>query len=582
MNKNTQSTPISIEKKHNDNVKPILAYFSFTTKYMIKKKSTIFIPILSFIFVLIFSMMPIFFLSSSDSLQTITMFTSIFIFTTLLISISTTSLFATIKALNLFKDISREGMEILIVSKPIKRSQIIFVRFVYFLFLGIALSLVNYFALLLGLLISMSVFPPNFPLFNHITIYFFSMMMAYVFFGSISILFSLRFSTKLVSSLSMGILGVGNILSSTIPQMIPIVEKGFEYKLSAIQNESQDSDNFYLRYELDDNGNLVIYIEDILTPITPEQLKIITKAYNEKDDLSWIINLNNFLNPVAGITKISSVKPNFFMNSSGYGPNFSDFNISLEEGQINNNLINGFNHFMDLEYTEKIQIELKVAVKSGARTLPMEQKQVMVGEIYNLRNILYSNLDVNSLEKIFDNLLNTDLSGVEQVVKDKIVAQSSEILKKSFDVWIKQIRENIQSNIELKNNKNNDVVDFDDSDFKEKMTILFFYLYGLKKLNHNLENFSNKDIFLKSVIESDNNKFLGDTFGAYKTQYGPEGGSVGVFTPFFYKVASTNEYLTFVNGGEKISSVPVGLFWFGIISIVLMGTILIYYRKDFV
>ena len=587
MNENAEIKPIINRKKQNDNVKPILAYFSFTTKYMIKKKSTIFLPILSFIFVFIVAMMPTFFLLESDSVQTQTMLTSIFMLTTSLISISLISLFATIKALNLFKDISSEGMEILIVSKPIKRSQIILVRFSYFLFLGIMLSLVNYFAFLFGLLISMPVLPPDFPLFNHITIYFFSMIMAYVFFGSISILLSLKFSTKLVSSLSMGILGVGTILSSTIPQIMPMVEKGFEQKLFEIQNQSPNSNRFYLQYDLDDNGNLVVYVEDINTPITPEQLEFIIRAFNEKDDLSWLINLNNFLNPVAGMTKISSVKPIFYTdnNYGSSGPDFSNFNVSWKEQEIKNNYIDGFNHFVDLNiFNNKIQIDLKVVVSNNNISSPLESKEVLIGEMYSFERALDENLDSTSLKRIFDDLLKKNLNGDSQAVIDKIVAASSKVLAETFRVWIDVLNEDISWDIELKDSASvGKITSFDEEDLKIKMTTLLFYLYGLSELNNNLENFPNNNIFLDSITSgSQNNIFLGNTFGAHETKRNDDGSSTDVFTPFFYKVPSTTEYLTFVNDGEKVTSVAVGLFWFGIISVVLVGTILIYYRKDFV
>jgi ABC-2 type transport system permease protein len=207
-----------------DNIKPILAYSVFTAKYILKKKSTILMPIMSFFLVLILTIIPIF-------LGEILVY-GIFLLVVSSVSISVTGVFATVKALNLFKDISAEGMEIIIVSKPIKRGQIIFVRFMFFFFLGIIMCLMNYFALLIGLLSYFGSFPSEpFPIFDYITIFFFSMLVAYIFFGSLSILLSLKFSTKLVSSFSLGFLSLGTVFSQVLPQVIPLIETGFTQRL---------------------------------------------------------------------------------------------------------------------------------------------------------------------------------------------------------------------------------------------------------------------------------------------------------------------------------------------------------------
>jgi ABC-type transport system involved in multi-copper enzyme maturation permease subunit len=256
-----------------DNIKPILAYSVFTAKYILKKKSTILMPICSFILVLLLSIIPVFL---GDVLVH-----TIFLLVTSSITISVTAVFATIKALNLFKDISSEGMEIIIVSKPIRRSQIIFVRFVFFFLLGVIICLLNYFAILIGLLSYYGVSNPSFPIFNYITIFFFSMLVAYIFFGSLSILLSLKFSTKLVSSFSLGFLSMGTVFSQVLPQVIPLMEKNLEQRISEISDYS-----LTLRYKVTTDGKVILYTKDFMTPLTPEEVEIINTAFETQVDYS--------------------------------------------------------------------------------------------------------------------------------------------------------------------------------------------------------------------------------------------------------------------------------------------------------
>ncbi|MGL5732913.1 MAG: hypothetical protein ACRCXE_02505, partial [Metamycoplasmataceae bacterium] len=151
-----------------DNIKPVFAYLIFTAKYIFKKKSTFLIPIASFILVLLLALFPSFFLTAGDPINQNSTLSDAFISLVTVGIIASSSIFATIKALNLFKDISQEGMEILIVSKPIKRSQIILVRFLSFFLLGIGFSLINFIAVIIGMTISSSVLIDTFVVFDYV------------------------------------------------------------------------------------------------------------------------------------------------------------------------------------------------------------------------------------------------------------------------------------------------------------------------------------------------------------------------------------------------------------------------------
>ncbi len=287
-------------------INPLLSYFFFTNKYIFKKKSTILFPIISFVVILVMSLVLKFFPTNNKepNLSIFPILYPFIISTSILIIV----MFATIKSLNLFKDISDEGLEILIVSKPIERWQIILIRFFYFLFLGFFICLVNYFALLIGLSISSNMIPNSFSIIKIITIYYFSMLLIYILFGSISILLSLKFSTKLVTSFSSSFLGLGLILSNVLPPVIAVYEinNGFEGQLNK-QKSQNININFNPNFIKTDDGKIIIVEGNRMqSTLNSKHIKTIEKAFNDKRDLSWVSNLNNFINPISGITKIAS------------------------------------------------------------------------------------------------------------------------------------------------------------------------------------------------------------------------------------------------------------------------------------
>ncbi|MDK2819517.1 MAG: ABC transporter permease, partial [Mycoplasmataceae bacterium] len=270
----------------NDIFQPIIAYFLFTFKYILKKKSTILMPIFSFILILAVTIVPNFISDFPPELFKVVFLTMISSLSIVLISV-----FSSIKALNLFKDISNEGMEILIISKPIERWQIIFVRFTFFILLGIFISIIDYIALLIGLVFANPDYIVNLNVFEFVSIYFFSMLLIYLFFGSLSILLSLKFSTKLVNSLTMGIIGFGTIFAQVVPQVIPMIEKGFEDQVLG----TPDTYN----YTLTDDGNVLIYKFNEWEPLDDSAANNLKKYFNSRDDLSWISGINNFVNPIS-------------------------------------------------------------------------------------------------------------------------------------------------------------------------------------------------------------------------------------------------------------------------------------------
>ncbi|MGL6125427.1 MAG: ABC transporter permease [Metamycoplasmataceae bacterium] len=594
---NSQKNSFSRE----DSINPIIAYSIFTSKYIIKKKSTIFAPIISFIIVLFAAMIPFFFLSpdSPDQHGTVS---QVFIFSMSIALISSCSVFATVKALNLFKDISNDGMEILIVSKPIKRSQIIIVRFAFFIILGIIYSLINYFALLIGLSFSSSLMS-NFNTFNFISISFFTMMMSYIFFGSISIMLSLRFSTKLVSGFSTIILSVGIVLTQIVPLTVPLIENNFFDNIRNYNSESGPEKQVNFNFHLTTNGELIIYTKNIQTPLTDEEKDILTQAWKTSDDYSWITNLNNFINPIAGITKITTPSPKLFINdaelqNSSFDDqiNFSEFKLSLTNGNVKNNLWENKNYFFGMNTINLNSnlihgLTLNLKVKTNASDISFDDKLVVFTGIKNIRNIFEENkLDNKEIEKVFDELLRMNLSNDENT-KNLIINKTESLFLTSFNEIISIISSSdptlsgiFELRLENSSNQNNLITVFDHDNFKSQLSLLLFYFYGLEKLDENINKFENRNIFLDSTISNNMrvNNFLGSDFGFYSSSFSDETNSNSFSTSqIFFQKPVSEKYETFINHGEKVSSLGVGLSWSAVTLIILVGTVMIYYRKDF-
>ncbi|SYV95542.1 ABC-type transport system involved in multi-copper enzyme maturation, permease component, partial [Mycoplasma putrefaciens] len=107
----------------------LFSYVKFTFKNVIKKKSSIFFPVIVLVTSLIIGII----LVSAIPNKYLELIS--FLYTILLIII--TIIFSSIKALNLFKDLEVEGIEILSLSKPISRNSLVMGKLISFSFLNL-------------------------------------------------------------------------------------------------------------------------------------------------------------------------------------------------------------------------------------------------------------------------------------------------------------------------------------------------------------------------------------------------------------------------------------------------------------
>ncbi|MGL5617953.1 MAG: hypothetical protein ACRCWU_02805 [Metamycoplasmataceae bacterium] len=575
-----------------DNIKPILAYFAFTTKYIMKKKSTMIAPLISFLMIMLISLFPKFILNPGDPIIQNDVLSQALISMITIGIIASSAVFSTIKALNLFKDISNEGMEILIVSKPIKRSQIILVRFLFFLLLGIVYSIVNYFAILIGLFISKDVRPDSLNIFDFVSTSYLIMIMSYILFGSISIMLSLKFSTKLVSGASSVILAVGIVLTQVAPVIVPLAEKNFFFKMNEYNNTHQ-KEYINLKYYETTDGEIILYTKDITVPLTDKEKEVINNAWQQSEDLSWILNLNNFINPVAGISKISNpikafynkpIESEIVYDAGLYTINFSDYNVALNNGPIKNNSLNNKNYFIATEGISDFGLNFNLKVKVSPDESEEVEKSVVLSGFNQIQDILRQKANFVEVGRAFENLIDKDLSKNPSETKQIIINGAENVLSLALEEITTHAKASGSIAINLYDNMASKITTFDEKDFKEQLSLFFFYTYGLMKLNGDINKFNNKDVFINSIVPStpNSNTFLDTNYArVLANEHKPSPITPFVKAPLFFELPKSDAFQTFINKGEKVSKVTVGLYWSSVILVILTGTVLIYYRKDF-
>lgn len=197
----------------NTTYRPILSYTYYIFLRLIKNKSTWIIIIIAFIVSMFLGAVPII-ISSQPSLIEIGLSVMGTIGPMVITIFS--MVFGVIKSLNIFSDSQSDGTELLIVSKPITRTQLIITRFIFLLIVGLVFSLLMFLAWTIGLAIV------GFKHVDDLTVSllgvwaasFISFMMTSV----ITILIALKFSSRAARVLPLVIMSI-----SAIVGVVPIV-----------------------------------------------------------------------------------------------------------------------------------------------------------------------------------------------------------------------------------------------------------------------------------------------------------------------------------------------------------------------
>lgn len=305
----------------NFKTKPILNYFRFLSLYALKKKSTWLAPLIfSVVFVLIATIIGNF--TGESQSTNLRMFMSI----SAMFSIVFFAIVGIVKGLNVFQDPAGEGIEILIVSKPIERWQVVLVKFLIFHLLGIiylfaSMIVYSICAAILGLNPSQITFN-QIAIGNPLTNWF-----AYMLLGTIGILLALKFNSKTI--LSIGIVTM-MALSAADTFVNSFSDMFITTKSTAIKNEilGQNTSPFApspFNSIKDQNGKIVPFIaksptamiQNIQNPSARQfelalmynasEAKSLENIWNQAPDNTWINQLVTFVNPVSAFNKLASL-----------------------------------------------------------------------------------------------------------------------------------------------------------------------------------------------------------------------------------------------------------------------------------
>ena len=291
----------------------MFSYFEFLTKYLLKKKSTWLAPI---IFGVVFILISVIIGNFTGQTQS----TNLNMFRTMtgMFAVVFFALFGMNKGINLFRDPSEEGIELLVVSKPLERWQIILVKFIVFNIVGFLFFLISIiiFSICAAVLkvdasstfVSISI---GVPVTN---------WLSYILFGTIGILISIKFNSKTI-------LSVGMVTVMALTAADTFIGSFSDLFISSRTTEYAakiDENNLTLKpfgQFIDEKGNSVPFLTNgqrasgnEITPTNRQiNLSLLNKdmsavnMWNESKDNSWQSQFALYLNPISAFNKVGQL-----------------------------------------------------------------------------------------------------------------------------------------------------------------------------------------------------------------------------------------------------------------------------------
>lgn len=599
---------------------PIFSYFYFLFNYLMKKKSTWIIPLLFYsvlisLFVINRIMLNTWGFELTSPTTTLILFP--FILST---SIIFFGVYGIIKGINLFKDPANEGIEILIVSKPIERWQIILTRFLMFFILGIILTILTILVSVIGASIS------SWKLVNDFgwkTVIFggpLSGFVSFTFFGIFSILLSLKLSTKSITSIGIGLI-VGGLIVNNVAQVQELystrysqVQREIDKKRSMKIKSYYDNETKQTKYYLSPNYSYSRYDGTLsnlsLTPnefYNPETLLQINNLWDGAQDNIWVYTLNNFINPISAFNQLTSFSPPKSITQSRYSENdFSINELNFKFKITKNSNINkksdkndkGYNYFID----PTINLSIKNQLKEGFILQDNNENRLYKFELIkqNQEQGDYSTLkssnkldefyldkkNINKISELIKKLNNIEQSLWEQEIRNWIQEFEFLELEKIFRVYKKDSL--------IPHDPNNGKWD---NEIKAVFIFQMIYLFVLNDvMNSNVEIESLKTSGLKLYKEIANIKevkFNGQD--KYQDQYLITGDNLFLNHNFIYswnsnRIEPTNffkvkkqefQIINIENIGERTPIWSLWIIWIVLISSISGIAIWVYLRKDF-
>ena len=579
----------------------MIVYFRFLWLYVLKKKSTWLAPLIFAGLFIFISIIIANFTGESQSTN-LRMFTTI----TSMFSIIFFSVIGMIKGLNIFQDPSEDGIEILIVSKPIERWQIVFVKFFLFHLLGLAFFLISIIifticAAILGLNAFEVVFNQisiGTPLIN---------WFAYMLFGTIGILLSIKFNSKTILSIgmvTMVALTAADTFVNSFGDMF-ITSKG-----AAIKKEiSGDSGPFapapYSAIK-DQKGNVTPFIAtsafgmikniklpsstqfDISLMYDEAYARKLENIWNEAADNTWLNQFITFINPVSAFNKLGTLGNYYPQSDSSRSQNEineNDFSFTPKIVDANDftkwkdHVLNG----IDLS-DEKNPNYIQFKIGNGATLFraPSGDNTNWIKEINSIKENVFDFVKGNLQSVVANNVKETIKTNLSNLSIDWTKFEKLELLKGD------QVQENWTSNDENKAN-------------------FVFYLAQLVLTNIIFEK-QNEQALTTSSKDNANNKFFKEVESSLLNLDNNTGGNrppTGTERPFqddssdampgrpqggskFFD-ESTNQHIVKKTDAKLVQLLPsqttatwaIVLTWIVIMGGLSAGTMYLYFKEDF-
>lgn len=311
-----------MEKTHSrSSFKSMFSYFEFMAKYLLKKRSTWLSPLIfGVVFIAISAIIGN--LTGQDQATNLRMFQSM----SGMFSIVFFSIFGMIKGINLFRDPSGEGIELLVVSKPLERWHIILVKFILFNIVGLVFFIVN--IILFGICAAILGVDAGAASFTSIALGIpVTNWFSYLLFGTLSILISIKFNSKTILGVGMVVvmaLSVGDTFFSNFSSVF-IKNQTDDFK------EKQGVDPFTpppFSYYIDEKGRRIPFVkgdfklgmrpsDNNLLVNTARQINLSNLVYfdtsasdienvwnKETSENLWQYQMSLYLNPISAFNKL--------------------------------------------------------------------------------------------------------------------------------------------------------------------------------------------------------------------------------------------------------------------------------------
>lgn len=355
--------------------KPYFSYLHYLFLRIFKSSSTIWISVISWIFVFLLSMSPVF-LNKEDIQQFIPLFSLLIIIFNTVFS----GIFAIIKSLNVFQDCLTDGTELLVISKPISRNQILFGKFSFIFAIGIIYSLLNTIFIAIGFsIVGLSNYSnANASIFGNLG----ASLLSFFIFAVISISISLKFSGKTARLLPFGVLLTSSIITIIFSQ----VSSFFSFPTQDMTKKIQE----YLNNQL--VSNKIQYQSNDVTKITLNTPPL-SYYQNESKSYFYIDRFDFETNVTSG---------SWYLYSSNL---ISDTDIKNIYNYVVNNIYKYLKEIKSISASGIIAINYINPVSAFASIANLSNES---NKVFNTRstpyNFFYSNFKIQSNVEIVENL----------------------------------------------------------------------------------------------------------------------------------------------------------------------------------